>query len=101
MVGQLVAASMVGNLGNQLFQFAAVKGLQQDPDAPAIIDERLSMEWRTSLQTVLREGSFRSATRRELLRLRQAPLVPRGQRTLMRMRDALDARVPASEVDGT
>jgi hypothetical protein len=85
----LVAAVLMGKLGNQLFQFAAVKGLQDDPEAPAAVDARLHTIWGRPLDQVLQPGSLRELTSRELLALRQVPRVSAGQRTLVKLRDCL------------
>lgn len=94
----LVAAVLMGNLGNQLFQFAAVKGLQEDADEPAALDTRLHATWGRPLERVLRPGSFRELTSRELLALRQTPRVPVGQRKLVKLRDCL-VRTPPHRME--
>lgn len=94
-MNDLVVVSLRGGLGNQLFQFAAAKGCQADPDRPVVVDTRLEADWPNRLATVLEPTAFRVATSRELLRLRQVPPVPRGQRTLLRGRDAVARRAPA------
>jgi hypothetical protein len=99
-MSDLVVASLIGGLGNQLFQFAAAKGLQQRADDPVVVDTRMSMEWPNRLPSVLRDGSFREVTQRELLRLRQVPHVRKGQRTLMRLRVATTRRLPWLRLDG-
>ncbi len=95
----LVVVTLVGGLGNQLFQFAAAKGLQRDPSQPVTVDLRQSRQWPNTLAGVLRPGTFRPANRRELLRLGQTPALPRGQLTLGRARDALAGRLPRARLD--
>ena len=94
MPGHLVAASLIGNLGNQLFQYAAVKGLQADPQEPAVLDTRLRVIWGEPLNGVLQAGSFRELTSRELLGLRQTPRIHLGQRKVMKLRDCLVRETP-------
>jgi Glycosyltransferase WbsX len=83
-----------GGLGNQLFQFAAAKGLQGDPTEPVVVDDRRSMEWPNRLGGVLRDGATRPATQAELWALGQAPRLPMLQRTAIRARSAMAARAP-------
>jgi hypothetical protein len=66
-----VAVTLFGGLGNQLFQFAAARGVCSD--GPVIVDDRLSNIWGNPLEDVLRTGAVRRASARELLRLRQVP----------------------------
>lgn len=72
-------------MGNQLFQFAAAKGLQDDPEAPAILDDRLRDKFGQPLATVLKPTVFRTAKQLELLKLDQMPRLLVGQRTALRM----------------
>ena len=92
-VKDLIVVSLLGNLGNQLFQFAAAKGLQRNADCPVIVDSRLS-EWPNRLSTVLKRDSFRDATQAELLRLRQVPRLSLGQRRLMMRREVIARTLP-------
>lgn len=95
-----VVVSLVGGLGNQLFQFAAAKGLQRDTDEPVVVDSRMSKEWPNRLPAVLHEGAFREATQRELLCLRQTPRVSIGQRTLISWREKVARQLPWLRLGG-
>jgi hypothetical protein len=90
-----VVATIIGNLGNQLFEFAAAKALQSDPDQPVALDTRLRAEWPLQLDWVLRSHQYRPASSAELLKLRQVPRLPRLQRTTIAWRDQLADRAPA------
>jgi hypothetical protein len=71
---------LLGGLGNQLFQFAAGRGLQQDPVGPVLVDSRLKAQWGEPLESALLPRSFREVRGRELLRLHQVPHLRFAQR---------------------
>jgi hypothetical protein len=66
-------------MGNQLFQFAAAKALQPDPDDPVVVDSRFVQLWGKHLGRVLLRSSFREVRARELVALGHVPRLPRGQ----------------------
>jgi hypothetical protein len=76
----LLVVRLVGGLGNQLFQFAAAKGLQVNPESPVVVDSGLDHIWGRPLERVLVSGSFREATTPELLLLGCLPKLVRSDR---------------------
>src|SRR5579862_5215942 len=89
------AVSLVGRMGNQLFQYAVARAhLAPSDDAAVVVDDRQKLIRGDDLAPVLRPGRYRPIRQRELLRLRSVPRLPRGQRTALAFRERLADRHP-------
>ncbi|HEX3907601.1 MAG TPA: alpha-1,2-fucosyltransferase [Mycobacteriales bacterium] len=92
------AVSLVGRMGNQLFQYAVARAhlpLSASPSDVVVVDDRQKLIWGDDLAPVLRPGRYRPIRQRELLRLRSAPRLVRGQRTALALRERLADRRPS------
>lgn len=81
------AVAMHGRLGNQLFQFAALRSITP-ADEPVLV--QCLQAGAEPLDDALHPGSFRRLTARESLWLRQLPVIPPARRYLA----GLDRRIP-------
>jgi hypothetical protein len=83
------AVSLVGRMGNQLFQYAVARAQLSPGGEPVVVDDRENAIWGDDLSPVLRPGQFRAIRQGELIRLRAVPRLVAGQRTAVAKREQL------------